>query len=111
MDSFQELFSTVPYAKTVDCLGEDESVFLALPTKQSHTSLVQDLETKVKSNKLEVMQDLESLKIRFVDPVQKFYVKAMHSGPNLFSRLEQIKKGVHHLSNDGNSFGALIYTG
>jgi hypothetical protein len=101
----------VPYYSAVSRLEEVESTLQALQTQQSVGSLLQDAEAKIVANKLEVNADLEALKVKFVDPVLHFYVKAMHSGPSIFARLEQIEKGVHDMSNDGNVFGALKYMG
>jgi hypothetical protein len=111
LDGVQDQFATVPYVSTVARLEDVETTLQTLQTQQTMGSLIQDAEAKILANKREVTSDLESLKAKFVDPVLQFYVKAMHSGPSIFARLEQIEKGVHDMSNDGNVFGALKYMG
>jgi hypothetical protein len=62
-----------------------ENILQALQTQKSMGLLIQEEESMIVGNKLEVTSDMAALKVKFVDPVLALYVKAVHSSPNIFA--------------------------
>jgi hypothetical protein len=68
-----------------------------------------DVTALVDANQKKTAQNFETLKIKFVGPVSKFYAEAMKSIGTVFQRLASVKEAVKGISDDGNFFEAVSF--